>query len=148
MSTSLETSRSPLPSNKAKLARAFLAAAGAFVAFQVLAEPLVSAAAHVWYGLEQRRSERAALEPMIEKARLWRVDYETAREGDYVVWCVDHPASGYSYLAGKPSQPLVLSNDWQMETNSPQQGGRCTDIVARVEGRKPQGVVLRFMGLP
>lgn len=148
MSTSLGTSRSPSPSSKTVLARGFLAAAGAFAAFQVLAGPLVSAAAHVWYGLEQRRSERAALEPFIEKARLWRVDYETARAGDYVVWCVDHPSKGYAYLAGKPSQPLVLSNDWQMETNSPQQGGRCTMVVAQVEGRKPQGLVLRYLGRP
>ena len=60
----------------------------------------------------------------------------------------DHPASNYAYLAGRPSQPLVLSNGWAMRYTSPSSGGRCVQILGQVETRKPQGLGLRFIGYP
>lgn len=146
MSISLGTWQSQSPSNKKKLARGFLAAAGAFFAVQFLSGPFVDVCAQAWSGVEQRNAQLAALEPFREKAKLWRVDYETAREGDYVEWCVDRPSAGYAYLEGRPSQPLLLSNESVLDVGYPR--GHCAMIVGQVEGRKPNGLSVRVIGQP
>ncbi len=105
-------------------------------------------------GWGQRRAERAALEEFIARAKREPVDYEAARadpkafHGRPVVWCVDHPASGYSYLSGKPSQPLSWTNAARVPLNSPVQGGRCDLVVASVEGASRDGLLLNFVGRP
>lgn len=99
--------------------------------------------------LDERRSQRLALEPFIREARLWPMTYETATPGRPVVWCVDHPAKSVSYLAGAPSQPLAWTNEAELpETNGPTSGGRCRVMVARVAERRPDALVLEYLGSP
>lgn len=68
--------------------------------------------------------------------------------GKFVVWCVDHPATNVSYLAGRPAQPLVWDYAQEVPLNSPTSGGRCTTVLATVEGVQREGVRLRYIGLP
>ncbi|MBI5882560.1 MAG: hypothetical protein HZB91_05595 [Elusimicrobia bacterium] len=105
------------------------------------------------------RGQRAALGPLIEEAQRLGLDYQTilrdpmGHVGQPVVWCVDHPSWGNAYLAGKPSEPLVLENESAFPINSPTSGGTCTTVVATI-GEVPamfvpeRGVVLHFVGLP
>jgi hypothetical protein len=151
MSTSLETSLRALLSNKdfvtvrvtvrqASLAGAALAFAGGLF----VGTALRPAAADVLVSYRIGRDARAALKPWVEEAKLWPMTYETAEPGRIVDWCVDHPTNGYSFLAGKPSQPIL----WEGEFLAPQTAGRCRRMLARVVAREPQGLRLRFLGLP
>ncbi|MFA6002707.1 MAG: hypothetical protein WC881_01420 [Elusimicrobiota bacterium] len=104
--------------------------------------------------VQERHQERIGMEPRIQEASSLNLTYEQisaqplAYGGKYVLWCVDHPSAGTSFLEGRPAQPLVWSNDEQLPINSVTSGGRCTRVLALVEGTGPAGVQLRFIGLP
>lgn len=72
--------------------------------------------------------------------------------GKPVLWCIDHVASGYSYLAGRPSQPILWDNEHAVPFNSPTTGGRCTKMLATIVGARPDGLALSlrmaFSGRP
>ena len=101
-----------------------------------------------------RSMERRALSTMVKEAYRHKLSYDEIAEqpedftGRHVVWCVDHPARGVSYLNGRPSQPLVWVNEDELPVNSPVNGGRCTTVLAVVKGAGPRGVRLRYLGLP
>lgn len=106
-----------------------------------------------------RSQERNALGPMMEKARNQNLSYEQisaapkAFVGRPVLWCVDHPDVGISYHAGRPAQPVSWTNKVAFEAhvplNAPTTGGRCTKVLATVQGKREQGeVVLWFVGVP
>jgi len=69
----------------------------------------------------------------------------SAAIGKPVVWCVDHPARGYAYAGGKPSQPLILQDPSAFPTNSPTTGGRCDRVLAVVTAVEKGGVSIRFL---
>lgn len=102
----------------------------------------------------ERRSQIHMLRPLVERARREPVTYEqalaapTAFAGRPVVWCVDHPSTGASFLDGRP---LSWVNDGDAEknlpTNGPTTGGRCTTVVAVIEGAKTGKLALRYVGL-
>ncbi len=145
MSTSPVTSPKASPSNSGRqdaLRRAAFASLAAIV-FVALCEFPWS-----FFGtqISEKNTARRAVAPLVEQAKLWPMTYETAEAGKPVVWCVDHPAKGVSYLSGRQSQPLVWSNDAQVPiTNGGGSSSWCADVVAVVEGRVPQGVKLRFV---
>ncbi len=126
--------------------------AGAFVGLAVLSQlPWVDAAAQ----LLSRRAELARLSKEIYDARLTPISYDAVRTappetylGRPVLWCVDHVAGGVSYLGGKPSQPLSWTNEAAVPKNSPTSGGRCTQVLASIQGWDRDGVKLAFMGEP
>lgn len=105
-------------------------------------------------GFGRRRAERNGLAGFIAQAKREPVDYDAARadpgafKGRPVVWCVDHPAAGVSYLSGRPSQPLAWSDEVRLPKNSPTTGGRCDLVVATIEGASREGLVLNFVGRP
>ena len=68
----------------------------------------------------------------------WLVS-DPAFAGKPVVWCVDHPDPGVSFLEGRPSQPLVWSNDSAVLRTGPK--GHCSKMVAIVEGAGPEGLM-------
>jgi hypothetical protein len=151
MSTSLETSLRALLSNKdfvtlrvtvrqATLAVAALAFAGG-LGIGVALRPSI---AEIIVNYQIGRDQRAALKPWADEAKLWPMTYETAEPGKLVDWCIDHPTNGFSYLEGKPSRPIL----WDGEFLAPQTANRCRRMLARVVAREPQGLRLRFLGLP
>lgn len=153
MSISLGTWQNPLPSSnpyeprwKRPAARVAVVVLPFLLLAALLTSPLVEIFASAAGQIQERSAQRAALEPFREKAKLWRVDYETAREGDYVEWCVDRPSTGYAYLEGRPSQPILLSNENLLDVGYPR--GHCAMIVGQVEGRKPNGLAVRVIGQP
>jgi len=99
-----------------------------------------------------QREEVKALSPQAALAYKLNLSYDAVaanpREyaGKPVVWCVDHPDPGVSFLEGRPSQPLVWSNDEAVLRTGPK--GHCAKMLAVVEGAGPKGVQLRFRGLP
>lgn len=111
-------------------------------------------AAEAAQGFLSLRRSRKTLAPMAREAERLNLGYDQIASspgefaGKFVVWCVDHPAPKVSYLAGKPSQPLVWENDHELPLNSPTSGGRCTKVLAAVEGLSREGVLLRYIGRP
>jgi hypothetical protein len=105
-------------------------------------------------GFMERRGQRASLGALIDEARHLELEHsailrEPAKHaGKPVVWCVDHPSWGNAYLAGKPSEHLVLENEFAFPINSPTSGGRCTTVVAVVVGVKGNSVAIQYMGQP
>ena len=99
-----------------------------------------------------RHEERKVLSPQVELAYRLKLTYDQvmARPQDFidkpVVWCVDHPDLGVSFLEGRPSQPLIWSNDPAVLRTGPK--GHCSKMLASVEGAGPTGVRLRYIGLP
>jgi hypothetical protein len=99
-----------------------------------------------------RRAERRAMAPQLALARRLALSYEAvaadpkAHAGEPVAWCVDHPGAGVAFLEGRPSQPLVWSNDAAVPVTGSK--GRCAKVLAVVEGAGPDGVRLRFVGQP
>ncbi|MCX5796465.1 MAG: hypothetical protein NTY77_13310 [Elusimicrobia bacterium] len=99
-----------------------------------------------------RHEEQKSLSPQAALAYRLDLTYEqvAAKPQDFVgkpvVWCVDHPDPNVSFLEGRPSQPLVWSNDEAVLRTGPK--GHCTRMLAVVEGAGLQGVRLRFIGLP
>ena len=94
-----------------------------------------------------RRDHAAAMKPWIEQARAAAATYESAKPGDIVDWCIDHPSKDFSYLAGKQSQPIL----WQDDAAAPITPGTksaCQRMIARVVSREPQGLKLEFLGQP
>ncbi|MBI4677370.1 MAG: hypothetical protein HY748_07285 [Elusimicrobia bacterium] len=117
-------------------------------------QPVLETLAGVAANFKERRGQRASLGVHIDEAHRLGLDYATiVREpedhvGQPVVWCVDHPSWGTAYLAGKPSEPLVLENESAFPLNSPTSGGRCAVVVAVVSGVQENGIVLRYAGAP
>lgn len=161
MSTNPGTSRSPSPSSELTARRPRLPAAAlralvpfAAVLLMILGAAIAPPLARLWSQLTERSDARASLGSLIETARRQPVDYDALRADPAafkdrpVLWCVDHPASGVSYLAGKPSRPLAWSNDSELPLNSPTGGGRCTELVAVLEGARAGVPLLRFVGRP
>lgn len=105
-------------------------------------------------GARRRHAEKSALQTYISRAKSEPVEYDAARadpsafKGRPVVWCVDHPAAGFSYLAGRPDRPLSWSDETRLPKNSPTTGGRCDLVVATVEASSPKGLLLNFVGRP
>ncbi len=135
-----------------RILAATAAASGAVVFLAVFLKVMpIPALLEGWSG---RRAERAALAEAISRARREPVDYEAARaepeafRGRPVVWCVDHPAAGFSYLAGRPDRPLAWTDESRLPKNSPTTGGRCDWVVAAVQGASPKGLLLAFVGRP
>ena len=99
-----------------------------------------------------RHEEVKALSPQAALAYKLDLSYDAVAAtpqgftGKPVVWCVDHPDPGVSFLEGRPSQPLVWSNDEAVLRTGPK--GHCARMLAVVEGAGPKGVQLRFLGLP
>ncbi|MFA6317087.1 MAG: hypothetical protein WC943_06680 [Elusimicrobiota bacterium] len=122
--------------------------------FILTSAPVLDILAGVSVRFQERRSQRVSLSALIEEANALGLDYAAIRReparyvGKPVVWCVDHPGWGMAYLAGKPSDSLILENESSFPMNSPVAGGRCRTVVALVEGVRPEGIVLRFVGLP
>ncbi|MBI5623475.1 MAG: hypothetical protein HY924_06845 [Elusimicrobia bacterium] len=129
---------------------------GAAVAagFLLTRGPVMDILAAVAGGFMERRSQKVSLSALIEEANGLGLDYAAIRReparciGKPVVWCVDHPSWGTAYLAGKPSEPLILENESAFPLNSAVAGGRCRTVVATVAEVRPEAVVLRFVGLP
>lgn len=117
-------------------------------------EPVFINAAEAAQGFLNLRRSRKTLAPMAREAERLNLGYDQIASspqefaGKFVVWCVDHPAPNVSYLAGKPSQPLVWENDQDLPRNSPTSGGRCTEVLAAVEGLRREGILLRYIGRP
>jgi hypothetical protein len=147
MSTSPETSPNPSPSNKKTelLSRGFLVAFGFFVAAAVSGALIGSLPLDRWVSeLGEKQASVESIEPLVHEAKMWPMTYETAEAGRPVVWCVDHPTRDDSYLEGRPSDRIFWTNADSVPINSLPRG-RCIRVVAMVEGRKPQGVVLKFV---
>lgn len=145
MSTSPETSQNRLPSNnpfepawRRKAARLALAVSPAVLLAVAVFSPVGDLIARKAAEAVQYREQRRALDPLIEQAKLWPVDYETAREGDYVIWRATNTSGASGFYAGKPMHPLVINN-------APRYGFQDADILAQVERRTPQGVVIRYI---
>lgn len=66
--------------------------------------------------------------------------------GKQVRWCVDHPAPGVSRRESRDAEPVAWSNEADVPLDPPSSAGRCTKVLAAVEGAGPQGVRLRFVG--
>lgn len=96
-----------------------------------------------------RREEVKALSPQEALAYKLALSYEQVAAspqefaGKPVVWCVDHPDPGVSYLEGRPSQPVGWSNEKDVPRTSGR-GGHCLKMLAVVE---PSGS-LRYLGTP
>lgn len=154
MSTSRGTLLSRLLSNKETVTirvspRTAVAAVGlaAFLGGALAGALLRPAAADLWRQFRERRDDAAALAPLIEQARQRDAGYDSAVPGDVVDWCIDHPSKGFSYLAGKQSQPIL----WADEAAAPITYGAksdCQRMIARVVSREPQGLKLSFIGQP
>lgn len=116
---------------------------------------LLDALASVVVHFQEHRRESLVIHPHIDRAKLEPLTYEQvlaapkAALGKPVVWCVDHAyGATASFADGRPSRPLLWTNESAVPRNSPTSGGRCTNVVATVEDVKPDGVVLAFVGLP
>ena len=142
MSTNLGTWPRALLSNKARLAAARRVALG--VAGGVVLLGLLCFLSLHLADFKERRAADQAVAPIVAQAKLWPMTYETAEAGKPVIWCVDHPARGVAYLESRPSQPIVYSNDDAAPLTFGNAGSHCATVVAVVDGRRPQGVVLTF----
>lgn len=116
---------------------------------------LLDAMASVVANFQARRGEDLAVHRYVDQAKLDALTYEqvlaepASSVGKTVVWCVDHSyGSESSFADGRPSRPLLWTDRGSVPRNSPTSGGRCTRVAARVEGVKPGGVLLAFLGLP
>lgn len=115
-----------------------------------LVGPLGGLAGKLGMELRERHRERETLAPLLAQAQRRRATYEDAQPGDLVHWCVDHPASAsVSYVEGRPSSNISWTNEAAVPvTNSVQSGGRCQGMLARVVERKPEALVLEYLGQP
>jgi len=100
-----------------------------------------------------RHEGQKSLSPQVALAYRLKLTYEqvAARPQDFVgkpvVWCVDHPDPGVSYLEGRPSQPLGWSNEKDVPRTSGW-GGHCLRMLAVVEEPDGRGVLLRYLETP
>lgn len=153
MSTSLETSLKALLSNKdfvtVRVTARQASLAGAALAFGLglfIGTVCRPAVADMIVSYQVGRDQRAALRPWIEEAKLWPMTYETAEPGKLVDWCIDHPTNGFSYLAGRQSQPILWDGELIAPLTASSKGG-CRRMLARVVAREPLGLRLRFLAL-
>ncbi|MBI5241114.1 MAG: hypothetical protein HY926_11625 [Elusimicrobia bacterium] len=137
--------------------RAFCIGILAGLLLAVIAVAGVLLGAPEWFGglarqLRLRHDEKSSLSAVVRDAQRLGITYDqvAAKPQDYagkpVHWCVDHPDPKVSFLEGRPSQPLVWSNDEAVLRTGP--NGHCTMMLATVEGAGPEGVRLRLLGLP
>jgi len=96
-----------------------------------------------------RHEEVKVLSPRAALAYKLALPYEQVaaspqeHAGKPVVWCVDHPEPGVSYLDGRPSQPVRWSNERDVPSTSGR-GGHCVKMLAVVEASGS----LRYLGTP
>ncbi|MDE2143926.1 MAG: hypothetical protein KGL74_00515 [Elusimicrobia bacterium] len=60
-----------------------------------------------------------------------------------VVWCVDHPVAGVSYVSGDPQQVVQWTNESQVPITAPKID-RCARVLAFVRAAKADAVMLEF----
>lgn len=139
-----------LPKHKKRQARVFALGAAVGIVAAVLAAGLPKAIVN-W---QDRRQQKQAMAPLVERARSLGLSYEAvlAAPAEHlekpVVWCVDTVAVGRAYHSGRPSQPVIWENAADVPVNGPTTGGRCSTVLAVVMGVRHEGVVLRYLGLP
>lgn len=97
--------------------------------------------------VRQRRDRAAALSSLIEQAKLMPVSYDLATPGMVVDWCIDHPSKGFSFVAGRPSEPVLWTNEGDVPETIYTKGA-CRRTLARVVSREPLGLKLTFLGQP
>jgi hypothetical protein len=82
-----------------------------------------------------------------EAMRLGRT-YADAQPGETVVWCVDHTSLDVSFVDGRASDSVIWTNPGAAPLTSPPKSGHCEKMVGRVVERRPNGVVLEYLGRP
>lgn len=119
--------------------------------------PTVLLAAYIgalWRGtplrdLQAYFHQRRANAPLLTEARALKIDYEqvlakpAAYVGKPVVWCIDTPVTGNSYVSGRASWAVALngaSGDYLTNSGS---AGYCWNVLAVVTGFENGRVQLR-----
>lgn len=104
-----------------------------------------------WHRLRERKGIEGALEPLVREARQASLDYEQALDernasalGKAVLWCVDHPSRGESYVNGNQQRRIRWTNEHPVPINRLTKD-RCIPMIARLRGRGPDGVLLEFI---
>lgn len=99
--------------------------------------------------LMDRFHQRGANAPLLAEARSLDLDYEAvaarpaAFVGKPVVWCVDTPSAGRSYVSGRPSWPVALNAPFEDYRTNPTTGGYCYKVLAVVTGFQDGLIQLR-----
>lgn len=136
-------SSKPRALHRAQAGRLFLVGFPLFFVLFVSAAPLFDGIVEIAGLVGSRRSERAALEPLIAKAEAASATWETAKPGDYVLWVVTRTGENAGWVAGRPlyfsSPPDHMALPWARSG---------AEILAVVEARRPDGLVLRYLGRP
>lgn len=111
--------------------------------------PLSGLVVHLMTSVQERRREKEGFAPLLREAQTARATYETARPGQLVHWCIDHPSFGNTFVEGRVSDKLLWTNEAAAPiTNSVTSGGRCRGMLARVVERRPEALVLEYLGQP
>lgn len=66
--------------------------------------------------------------------------------GAPVVWCIDHPSPGVSYVNGNPQRAVTWKDESPIPINRLKYD-RCQWVVAIVRGVRPDRILLEFKGL-
>jgi hypothetical protein len=100
-------------------------------------------------GFLDRFHERSSNAPLLADARRLNLDYEqvAAKPRDFVgkpvVWCVNTPSAGHSYVAGRPAWPVALNGSFEEYRTNSGTASYCWNVLAVVTGYEGGLIQLR-----